>query len=449
MDTGKIREQFGVLLMLDPAPGRNLEAVRKVIAERVAAVPRLRQKLVRVPLGCGGPIWVDDPRFDIVNHVRSVSCAEPCDRQALLDTAFSVVATPLNKRAPLWAAVLVTGLADGRAALVLVLHHALADGVGGLAVLANLVDGHRIQHDAGFPRPAPTAATLARQAFAAKWRALVHVKQSWRLLRSATRAGGGLFPPRAAACSLVQKTGSCRRLAVVSVNIGEMRAAAHAHGATVNDAVLVAVAGAVRRLLAANGESLGTVVITVPVSGRNPAGNDDLGNMVSPLLVPVAAKGGAAQRLEQVAARVRADKAAATGPAPIAVLGWLFRLLARLGGYRWYMNHQHRFHTLVSHVRGPAERVTFGGSLVTEAIPIGVAEGGNITVYFEVLSYAGTLAITAIVDPEHFSSLDSLTSTLRAELDLIIASAPERRGELRAEGDVPAGLHGVPLRSSR
>jgi hypothetical protein len=57
--------------------------------------------------------------------------------------------------------------------------------------------------------------------------------------------------------------------------------------------------------------------------------------------------------------------------------------------------------------------------LVTEAIPIGVAERGNITVYFEVLSYAGMLAITAIIDPEHFPSLDSLTNALRAELELI------------------------------
>ncbi|MGN6795685.1 MAG: wax ester/triacylglycerol synthase domain-containing protein [Streptosporangiaceae bacterium] len=421
MDTGKFREQFGVLLILDPTLGLNV--VRRVIAERIAAVPRLRQKLVSVPFGCGGPIWVDDPGFDLSNHVRSAPCPDPCDRQALLDTAFSVVATPLNKNAPLWAAVLVTGLADGRAALILVLHHAFADGVGGLAVLANLVDGRPGPRDTAFPRPAPTAATLAKQAFAAKMRALMNGRRSWRLLRRATGAGGGFHPPRVAPCSLVQKTGSRRRLAAVSVNVAEMRVASHAHGATVNDAVLVAVAGALRRVLAANGEALDTVVITVPVSGRNPAAQDDLGNMVSPLLVGVAAAGTAGERMEQVAARVRAGKSAATGPAPIAVLGCLFRPLARLGGYRWYMNHQRRFHTLVSHVRGPAEHVTVGGSLVTEAIPIGVAEGGNITVYFGVLSYAGTLAITAIVDPDHLPGLDALADALRAELDLIIASA--------------------------
>jgi diacylglycerol O-acyltransferase len=145
--------------------------------------------------------------------------------------------------------------------------------------------------------------------------------------------------------------------------------------------------------------------------------------MVSPLLVPVPTAGDEADRLEHVAALVRAHKAAATGPAPIAALGWLFRPLARLGGYRWYMNHQHRLHTLVSHVRGPAEHVTFGGSPVVAAIPVSVGQGGNVTVYFEVLSYAGTLAITAIADPDHFTRLGALTKALRAELDRMAGGA--------------------------
>ena len=84
------------------------------------------------------------------------------------------------------------------------------------------------------------------------------------------------------------------------------------------------------------------------------------------------------------------------------------------------MNNQHRFHTLVSHVRGPAEPVTFGGSTITSAIPAGVAEGGNITVYFELLSYAGTLTLTAITDPDHFPDPSTLTDALRSELDQII-----------------------------
>jgi hypothetical protein len=123
--------------------------------------------------------------------------------------------------------------------------------------------------------------------------------------------------------------------------------------------------------------------------------------------------------LQQVAVQIRAGKGAATGPPPIAVLGWLFRPLAALGGYRWYMNHQHRFHTLVSHVRGPAELVTFGGSTVTSAIPAVVGYGGNIPVYFEALSYAGTLTITVVADPGHFPCPGALADGLRTELGLI------------------------------
>jgi diacylglycerol O-acyltransferase / wax synthase len=442
MDTGEVPEQFGVILLLDPAGGFDLADARRLIAERVPAVPRLRQRLARAPFGGGGPIWVDDPRFDIASHVRAAACPEPRDEQALLDYALSVVMTPLQRAAPLWSATFVTGLADGTVALVVVLHHALADGVGGLTVLAHLIDAPAVAPHAprpGFPRPAPSAAMLTHDAWAGRLRALRHATQSWRLLRASMGAGGGLRPPRAAPCSLNQRTGPRRRLAVVRADLSAVRAAAHRHGATANDAVLVAVAGALRRVLLSRGEPVGTIVITVPVSGRPAGSGPDLGNMVSPMLVTVPATGAVPDRLAQVAAQVRAHKTAATGPPPIAVLGWLFRPLAALGGYQWYMNHQHRFHTLISHVRGPTEPVMFGGSPITSAIPVGVGPGGNVPVYFEVLSYAGTLAITAIIDPGHFAGLGSLTTALRAELDLIVRHPGPAGARPAGQAAVPPG----------
>jgi hypothetical protein len=131
MGSGEIPEQFGVILLLDRTGVLDLARARRLIAERIAAVPRLRQRLIRAPCGCGGPVWVDDAQFDIRDHVRAVACGEPGDEPALLETAMSVIATPLRPAAPLWSAVLVTGLADGTVALVLVLHHALADGAAG------------------------------------------------------------------------------------------------------------------------------------------------------------------------------------------------------------------------------------------------------------------------------------------------------------------------------
>ena len=439
MDSGEVPEQFGVILMLDKGGELDLERARRLLAERVPAVPRLRQRLVKVPLGCGGPIWVDDPGFDIRRHVRAVACHEPGDEPALLDTALSVVMSPLPRTAPLWSAVLVTGPAGNTLALVIVLHHALANGVGGLAVLAQLIDGPSHAPEVCFPRPAPAPGGLARDAFAAKVGALRHAPQSWRLLRVSMGAGGGLRPPRSAPSSLNQPTGPRRQLAVVRADLAALRAAAHRHGATTNNAVLVAVAGALHQVLVTRGEPLGTLLMTVPVSGRRPDGEPALGNMVSPMLVSVPATGGVPDRLRRVTAQVRAHKEAATGPPPIALLGWLFRPLAALGGFRWYMDHQHRFHTLVSHVRGPAEPVTFGGCPITSAISAGVGPGGNIPVYFEVLSYAGTLTVTAIADPDHFPELDTLTDALRAELDVIVDRS--RHG---AANDPPIMQHRSP-----
>jgi diacylglycerol O-acyltransferase / wax synthase len=157
----RIPEQFGVILLLDQADGLDLARTRQLIAERIRAVPRLRQRLTRAPFGCGGPNWVDDPHFDIVRHVRAVACCEPGDEPALLQAALAVIAGLLPRAAPLWAAALITGVADGKVALVLVLHYALADGAGGLAVLTNLVDAPHHRPAGSSPRPAPTVAGVA------------------------------------------------------------------------------------------------------------------------------------------------------------------------------------------------------------------------------------------------------------------------------------------------
>jgi len=415
MDTGTVPEQFGALLLLDD-DGLDLSQTRALLGERVAAVPRLRQKLVRVPFGCGGPIWADDASFDIDRQVRAVTCRQPGDEQALLDTVLELVMQPLPRNAPLWSATLVTGLAGRRTALTIVLHHVLADGVGGLSILAGLMDPGGEARDLGFPRPQPAVWALASNALLERLRGLRRCAQTWRLLRASLAGSGGLRPPAAAPCSLLERTGPRRRAAVVRTDLKALSVAAHRRGATVNDALLVAVAGALHRVLLQRGEYVDTFALAVPVSGRQRGSQPQPGNLVSPMLVHVPATGAAAGRLDRVAADVRALKAASSGPPPIALLGWLFRPLARLGGYRWYMNHQHRLHTLVSHVRGPGEPVTFGGSRIAEAVPVAVGEGGNMPVYFEAMSYAGTLTITVIVDPENLPESAELVDALHAEL---------------------------------
>jgi WS/DGAT/MGAT family acyltransferase len=418
MDDRRAPEHFGVMLLFRESDGFDLDRARQVLADRVLAVPRLRQRLIRTPFRCGGPIWVDDERFDIRDQVRVVRCAEPGDERALLDTAYSLVATPLPHTGPRWSAAFVTDLADGQVALVIVLHHVLADGVGGLAVLAGLVDPGASAPPVVFPRPRPRVRELALDAVSTRVRAVLRIGAALRLLRTSTVAAGGLHPPRAVRCSLLRRIGGRGRLDVVRVPAKALRAAAHRYGATTNDAVLVAVGAALNHVLSTRGESLDTVMIGVPVSGHA-VGEPARGNMVSPLLVSVPVTGDLAQRLRHTEAAVRAHKSSAQGPPPIALLGWLFRPLAALGAYRWYMNQQRRMHTLVSHVRGPVDPIRFSGWPVRSTVPIGSIGAGNMTVYFEVFTCAGTVTITSIADPDRFPDLDVLTRALRDELDRI------------------------------
>jgi WS/DGAT/MGAT family acyltransferase len=426
---GARQEQLGAVLLLGRGAGPL--AVERAVAERMATVPRLRQRLERVLPGGGRPIWVDDPSFDARRHVRRARCPAPGDEQAVLDVAAATATAPLPPDRPLWTAVVVTGLPDGRIGLVVVLHHLLVDGVGGLAVLAALVDGSPIGGTApapaadGFPRPRPSWRRLAADAARSRAGALARWRTTACEARAALAAVGGVVPPRAAACSLLTPTGPHRRLAVVRADLAALRAAAHDCGGTVNDALLVAVTGALATLLAVRGESVDPLAVAVPVAARRSAQPTDLGNAVTPVVVAVPTGGPPADRLRRFAGTVRAVQAAASGPPLIATAGWLFRALAATGLYRSYLRHQRRFHTLVGNVRGPDRPVALAGAPVEAVLPFAVGDAGDVTVSFEALSYAGTLAVTAVADADAVPDLPVLAAALEDQFaQLVPRSAP-------------------------
>lgn len=147
---------MGALLVvdgpLDPA------VVRDALADRVRAIPRLRRRLVRTPPLCGRPVWVDDPEFAVERHLRVIPCPGPRDEAALHETAMQAVGTRLSLQGPPWVAAVVTGLGGDRGALLVVFHHVLADGMSGLALLAQLVDGAPQVAEDDFPRQWPRRA---------------------------------------------------------------------------------------------------------------------------------------------------------------------------------------------------------------------------------------------------------------------------------------------------
>ena len=416
---GVVPEHLGAVLVLDADSGFDVESVRRVLAERVRAVPRLRQRLVRVPPGCGRPVWVDDPGFETARHVRLLPCPSPSDEQALLDVAAAMIMEPLPRSRPLWTAAVVPGVRGGRVGLVLVLHHVLADGLGGLAILARLVDGADLGPARAFPQPGPARRRLAADALRSRLRGLARSRAGWRELPRSLAAAGGVHAPRAVACSILQRTGPRRRFAVARADLEALRAAAHRHGGTVNDVLLTAVAGALHTLLDRRGEPIEAFRIAVMVADHRAASADTLGNRVAPLLVGVPGAGAPAERLGRIAGTVRAERASTGRRPPAAVPQPLLRVLAAAGLYRLYMNHQRRLHTLVSNVHGPDQPLAFADAPIAAVIPVSVAEAGNLTVTFVALSYAGTLTVTIIADPDRVADLPVLTAALQTDLEAL------------------------------
>lgn len=418
--------QIGAVLVLTPDRPLELDAVAAALAERVPAVARLRQRLVRPPPGCGRPVWVDDPDFEVARHLHEIVCPDPGDERQLLDIAARSVTSPLPDDRPLWSVLLVRGLDGGRVGLVLTFHHVIGDGVGGLAVLGRLVDGAPMASaSSSFPSAAPSPGRLAREAAGSRLRALRGLAAAFRRVRS----GGAQLRPgmagRAPRCALNVPTGPRRRLGVARADLEVLRSVAHNHGATVNDVVLTAVTGALHEYLVKDGgDRVEHLVVSVPVSGRAPEDRDGLANHVGvvPLMLPTT--GEVEARLTEVA---RITRVLRSGPraATAAVLAPVVRVLAALGVVRWYIDRQRRVNTFVTNLRGPVHPLRLCGAPVTEAIAVN-AITGNVTVAFGALSYAGALGITVVTDPDNGPDVERLVVLLEHELDQLAGVAVGR-----------------------
>jgi diacylglycerol O-acyltransferase len=409
--------QVAAILVLGAGQAVTLTAVRGAIDDRIRAVPRLRQCLIRAPFGGGRPVWADDLDFDIRDHVTAVDCPAPGDENEVLGVVAVTLTRRLPRNRPLWSATLLTSLSGGRAALVVTLHHVLADGIGGLAVLARLVDGASTRPDSTFPRPAPGRRALVLDAAGSRLRAVSHLPAKARQLRSAIAeltTGGVAGPPRS---SLNRPIGAHRSLAVARTGLASVQRVAHAHGATVNDVVLTAVTGALHTVLRHRGENADRFVISVPVAARRSAGGGHLGNEVGVMTVPVTVTGDPHQRLAVIARSTRRRRPA-TPSASAALLGPVFRTLSSLGVYRWVVDRQRLVSTMVTNLHGPDVRLSFLAAPITEIIPV-TPITGNVTVAFAVLSYAGTLVITVTADPRRCPDLPILLAGLQSELDLL------------------------------
>ncbi|MGN6743433.1 MAG: wax ester/triacylglycerol synthase domain-containing protein [Amnibacterium sp.] len=430
-DRGSTPMQVGAVLRFPP--GGRTEDLPALLRDRVTRVPRLRQRLVPVPFGAGRPIWIDDPGFALARHLEVVRV--PNLDETLMALAAALLVRPLPRDRPLWAARLVRDDHD-RSALVLVLHHVLADGSAALALLAALADGADAVPDPAFPRARPPLRRLVSDAAAGRLRSLREVPARLGRLGRAVTLLGPAVGRGAEPTSLTRPTGLRRRLLPVTVELGGVVGVAHGSGATVNDVVLTAIAGAVGELLSSRGEHLRELVVSIPfaVPAHGAMGNH---SAVLPVRLPTGL--GPLERLHAVTRATAAAKRAERGTSN-AILGPAFRLLARAGLFHRYIDRQRTIHTVVTNLRGPAEPLAISGHPIAAIVPMS-ATTGNLTVSFAILSYAGALTVTIVADADLVPDADLLARLLGRQLDAVLREAVPR-GSWAGNDKTPGSARG-------
>ena len=353
----------------------------------------------------------------------------------LLAMAAGLVRTRLSMDRPLWAALVVPDFDDGRTGLVIVFHHVVADGIAGLAILGELTDGSPDAPDSDFPRPAPRRGQLALDAARDRLVAIRGLPHTIARVGQALVQPGPSLRAHAPESSLNQPTGAGQRFATLDCDLAAAREVAHVNHATINDVVLTAITGARRHLLAERGELIDEFVVSVPFSSRQGAVTGSLGNQSGAVPILLSAIGAALDRLRAVATITSVEKLSARG-ASTAVLGPLFRSLARLGLYQWFVEHQRVVHTFVTNLKGPTSALSLGGFPIVAIVPLTVVVG-NVTVSFAVLSYRWQLTVTVVSDLTTCPDLDVLRDAVAAELAIITGGSATRRDPAGPAPDRP------------
>src|SRR3954453_4043162 len=121
-----------------PAPSYG--DVVRLLLSKLPLVPRYRQRVRKVPLQLGRPVWVDDPHFQILYHVRHTAVPSPGSDEQLRNLAGRVLGQRLDMSKPLWEFWLVEGLAENRWAIISKVHHCMVDGVAGTDLMQLMFD---------------------------------------------------------------------------------------------------------------------------------------------------------------------------------------------------------------------------------------------------------------------------------------------------------------------
>jgi diacylglycerol O-acyltransferase len=441
-----------------PAPSQ--DAIITAIGGRLGLVPRYRQKIRRVPLDLGHPVWVDDPHFDLTFHVRRTALPAPGDEQALCRLVARVMSQRLDRDRPLWEAWVVEGLAGGRWAMLSKLHHCLADGLSANQLYRLFFDespdpAPEIK-DTWVAEPEPSTLSLTAAALGGlahnpidQVRLLVQgLRAPLVLTRRVVDAASGLTALAGvlrpvSSSTLTGPIGRQRRYGVTRASLPDLAAAAKAFGVSINDVVLAAISGALRTLLLGRGEepTPNAVRSLVPVSVRSRDQQHVIDNQISmmlPLLPvdlsdPVARLTAVHDRLAELKVSKEAEAGAAMTELarhePFPPISWGIRLAARLP--------QRNIVTVTTNVPGPKRPLYLLGQPMVEILPY-VPIAVRLRTGIAILSYCDQVVFGITAD------YDSAP-----EVGLLAAAIDQGLAELIEAARAPASTVPVPVPGPR
>ena len=392
-----------VAVFQEPEDGFDHDRLVRLVADRIALVPRYRQRVREVPGRLANPVWADDAAFDIGYHVRRSALPKPGTDEQLVELVARVQSRPLDRGRPLWEMYLVEGLADDRFAVITKTHPAMVDGIGAVDIGQVILDAHperpaaraRVMRkplvDTWHPQPEPTRAELVAGALGETIRrptaSLDLVRGGLGGLRDAAgrvagAAGGllstGLTAARPAPVSPlnVAVTGQ-RRFATVATDLDDYRRVRKAHGGTVNDVVLAAVAGGLRAWLLTRGEAVRTsttVRAAVPLSVHDDGDAEPVGNRVATYLVDLpVGEPSPVMRLHQVSYQMKAPKEtgrAVRAESLVGLAGFAPPTLHALGARVASGMSRRWFNLVVTNVPGPQQPLYAGAARLLASYPV-------------------------------------------------------------------------------
>jgi diacylglycerol O-acyltransferase / wax synthase len=375
-----------------PSPDR----MRSTVERMVAQLPRLRQRVVD---GRPRPSWVQAEHLDIADHYRYADLGGNAQHDDVLAIAQDWVREPFDRSRPLWQLGIFTGLADGRGALVLKVHHAIADGVGlmlMLAALADLEPNPRVRLAAADVVPPRAPVVRDRRRIGAVTRhPIASVRSAVRSTASIARL---VMPTRKPLSPLMTGRSSELCLDVKALPFETLRNAGKQAGGSLNDAFIALVLDALDRYHQRYGAQCDEVRIHMPINIRDAATADRAGNQFVParivMVVGCDDTEGRLRRVSKHLAAVREEPALRWVNTVSAAIQRLGVPISRriIGGMMKGVD------VLASNVAGPPCPLYLAGEHVEEFYAFGPPAGAAVNV--TLFSYDNTvhLGVTSVAE---------------------------------------------------